>query len=147
METRYSIKTLTIKTKNPAESINSVRDPESVYRLASEIYARLDDDQEHFVVLALNKANGVTGFKVCHSGTIDQAPVSPAIIFRFAILFGACAIILVHNHPSGRTEPSREDLDITKKLSAGADLLGLKIIDHLILGADKFFSFREHGLI
>ena len=147
METIYETKTIKVglRISENVEKV-TVRDPESVVGYIKGIYADLDADQEHFTILCLNKANVVTGFKVVFSGGQDEAVVDPKIVFRNALLMGATAIIVVHNHPSGRTEPSAEDRAITKKLDECGKMLGVRILDHIILGNGSF-SFREGGLL
>lgn len=144
METVYTTIKVKLKVSEPQAKIS---EPETAIKLLRTIYSDLDDDQEHFTFLALNKRNSVTGYKVCFSGGQSEALVDAKVLFRNALLLGASALILCHNHPSGRTEPSREDIDLTKKLREGASILGLVILDHLILTKESYLSFRETGLI
>lgn len=145
METIYE--TIRIRAK-VSESRARVQDPESVIGVLKTLLGDLDADQEHFIILTLNKANEVTGFKVVHSGGMDEALVDPRIVFRNALLMGATGLVLCHNHPSGRIDPSSEDRALTVKLKEGGKLLGVVIVDHIILGkASSYFSFRENGII
>jgi len=144
---RYTVKTIKLKLKACEAELPTISDPQKVVALAKEIYSDLDADQEHFAVLALNKANTVTGFKVIHSGGIDESVVCLPLIFRYALLLGATSIIAVHNHPSNRTEPSREDIAVTIKIKSAGEMLGIKLLDHIILAGENYLSFREKGLI
>lgn len=104
-------------------------------------------DREQFVTLHLDKANRPICWDRVSVGTIDEAVVQARDVFKTALLSNAVAMILLHNHPSGRIEPSQEDKHITQKLLDSAKLLGIKILDHLIIGEGAYFSFREHGLL
>ena len=73
--------------------------------------------------------------------------VHPREVFRSAIINGAAAVILAHNHPSGDPAPSDEDLQITKRLCAAGKLIGIKCLDHIIIGSGRYFSFADQGLI
>lgn len=143
-ETIYE--TIRVKLKVNEERA-TVKDPESCVKLLRAVFADLDADQEHFIILTLNKANAVTGYKVVHTGGQDETTVDPRSVFRHAILMGATALIVCHNHPSGKTNPSPEDLSITKKLQHGGILLGIKVLDHIILTADSFSSFNSMGIL
>jgi len=147
MNAYYQTKTIKVKIKCPEVVKENTRDPASAVNIIRGIFSDLDADQEHFVILALNKANQINGFKVVHSGGLSQSLVDPATVFRFALLFGASAIIAVHNHPSGRTEPSQEDRAITNKLTECGKILGVILLDHIIVASGGHFSFREAGIL
>ena len=80
-------------------------------------------------------------------GTVDEAAIHPREVVQSALEEHATAIILVHNHPSGRTEPSQEDRAITKKLKAACEAVGIKVLDHLIISNRSYFSFNENQLM
>ncbi len=124
---------------------DAVRDPQAVLDYVS---AELRDrKREVFKVLFLNKANCVTGEADLFHGTVDEAAVHPREIVRAALERSATAVILVHNHPSGRAEPSPEDQEITKKIKAACETVSIRVLDHLIIGDNRYFSFREAGMI
>ncbi len=100
---------------------------------------------EHFVVLLLDNKNNFMGKKVISKGTVDQSPVYPREVFRYAILKCASGIILGHNHPGGDPKPSQNDLELTNKIKQGAQLMGLRLLDHIIVARDGHYSFNEHG--
>jgi len=144
--TRYRLKTATVtlevRESGVDERCGSVGAAASILRA---IYRQLDADQEHFVVLCLNARNRITGYKVAASGGQDQTTVDSKIIFRFALLFGAAAIIVAHNHPSGNTQPSQHDVDITRLLALAAQTLALKLHDHIIIEpAGGYYSMAQH---
>jgi len=93
-----------------------------------------DEAQEVFAALYLNTRNTLQGYSIIARGGQAVCEVDPRVLFRNAILSGAEAVILVHNHPSGNPEPSPEDLALTKRLIAAGQLIGISVIDHLIIG-------------
>lgn len=114
---------------------------------ARGIYATLDADKEHFTVLCLNNKNQVNGFKVVSTGTLTQSLVHPREVFRAVLAFDAAAIAFLHNHPSGDPAPSPEDIEITRRLKECAELFGIRVLDHVVLGAGRYFSFGDKGLL
>lgn len=106
-----------------------------------------DFTQEHFLVAFLNQGNRIIKVEQVSTGGITSTQVDPKVIFKSALLKGATAIILCHNHPSGIAKPSPEDKQLTKKLIAAGKLLDINVIDHIIVGENCFYSFAENGLL
>jgi len=108
-----------------------------------------DQQKEHFWVLGLNIKNVIQYIELVSLGSLNESIVHPRETFRFAILKGVANILIVHNHPGGDVEPSRADMLITDKLVKSGDIIGIKVIDHIILGngTDDFKSFRDGGLM
>lgn len=102
---------------------------------------------EVFTMLCLNTKNAVAGAHMISMGTLNSSIVHPREVMKAAILNNSSAVILFHNHPSGDTTPSREDIETTQRLKAAGDLLGIKVLDHIIIGGDNYKSFKEEGLI
>lgn len=103
--------------------------------------------QECFVVIALNAKNRVIEKNLISLGTVSSALVHPRECFRPLILSGASSCILAHNHPSGDTTPSAEDIKITRQLIAAGEIIGIKVLDHIIVGRSRpAISLREAGL-
>ncbi len=102
---------------------------------------------EVFAVIFLNQANKIIHFEVISKGGITGTVADPRIILRLALGFGAVSIILCHNHPSGNLNPSNADKAITKKIGDAASLMDIKLIDHIIVSDEGYFSFMEEGLI
>lgn len=122
-----------------------IKDPQAVF---DYLYVTLGDcRKEIFKVLYLNKANQLIAEKDLFFGTVDEAAIHPREVVQSALEEHATAVILVHNHPSGRTEPSQEDMAITKKLKAACEVVGIKVLDHLIVGNRNYFSFNENHLM
>jgi DNA repair protein RadC len=103
--------------------------------------------KEVFKVLLLNRANRLIREVPISEGTLDASIVHPREVFREALLEPASGVILLHNHPSGNSNPSEEDLRITKQLVEAGRLLGIKVYDHIILAGDSYASFADQGLL
>jgi len=102
---------------------------------------------ESFFVIYLNHANKTIGFVKIGQGGINSATADPRLILKYAIESLASAIVLVHNHPSGNTQPSPQDLKLTRQIIDIAKLLEVKVLDHVILTSDTYYSFADHGNI
>jgi len=99
--------------------------------------------KEKFIALYLDNKNKILKEETLSIGTIDEAIVHPREVFRRAIKEGASSMILVHNHPSGDPTPSEEDIEITKGLMEASEVLGVKLLDHIIVGRENYWSWRE----
>jgi len=104
-----------------------------------------DRQKELFLVLLLDSKNRITRKVTVSEGSLDQSIVHPREVFAPAVRESAAAVIFVHNHPSGDPAPSREDRDITRRLKEAGELLGIRVLDHLIIGDGSYFSFTESG--
>ena len=105
------------------------------------------ETREQFRILYLNSKNILIKDLVMHTGTINHTPVYPREAVKKALDLGATAMILVHNHPSGDPAPSPDDLEMTEAIIAAAEVMGITVHDHIIIGRDGHFSFRNKGLI
>jgi len=101
--------------------------------------------QEHFITISLNGANEVMNIRVVTIGLIDKSHVHPREVFADVLMERASSLIVAHNHPSGSLTPSREDMAVTKQLKEAGDLLGIKLLDHIIFSHRGYYSFLEHG--
>ena len=102
---------------------------------------------EQFYVVLLNKANRVLGVSKISEGGISGCAVDPKRVFQCALKANASAIILAHNHPSGQTKPSDNDIQITKKIKNAANYLEISLLDHLIVTPYTFYSFADDGIL
>ena len=100
--------------------------------------------QEYFYAIYLNTKNRIIKDKLLYIGTINYSVVHPREVFKEAYLAGASSIILIHNHPTGNVLPSSNDIDTTKRLIEIGEIMGLKVVDHIIIGKDKYYSFYEN---
>ena len=95
----------------------------------------------------LDIKNRVVGFSEVARGGIDTCPIDPRMVFRAAVATGAAALIVAHNHPSGSAVPSDEDLQLTKRLQRGAEYLGLKVLDHVVVTDEETVSMAASGMM
>ncbi|MDF7826962.1 DNA repair protein RadC [Pontiellaceae bacterium B12227] len=116
--------------------------PEHVEAYLSELKSAA---QECFVVIALNAKNKVIEKHLVSLGTVSSALVHPREVFRALIQSGASTTILAHNHPSGDSTPSSEDIKITRQLISAGEIMGIKVLDHIVIG-NTALSLRESGL-
>lgn len=123
----------------------TIRGPEDAHEIARQ---ELDTSPcEKFLVILLNTKNAVIGTSIVSSGTLNAALVHPREVFQRAILSNAAAIIVAHNHPSGNTSPSSEDIALTKKLVESGKILDIPVLDHIIIGDYGYASLKEKGLL
>ena len=116
---------------------------------AAEILRRYlqHEDREHFVTLMLDAKNRVIGLHTVSIGTLSAALVSPREVFKAAILANAASIILAHNHPSGDTTPSPEDIKVTDTLKQAGQILGIDVLDHVIVGENGAYRSLRRDLL
>lgn len=119
--------------------------PKKIVEMFNHLF-RLDQKAEEYVyMLALNSKNKPLGvFEVSH-GTVNYSVIAPREIYQRALLIGASYIILLHNHPSGQPNPSKDDKDTTRRIHASGELLNVQLLDHIIVGSGSYFSFREES--
>lgn len=118
--------------------------PEDVYELLHDLQR---ETKEHFLALHLDGKNRIICLDRVSTGSLNQSIVHPREVFKGALLSSAAAVVLVHNHPSGDPTPSTEDREITRRLREVGDLVGIKVLDHVIVGEDRYVSFSEQGII
>ena len=104
-----------------------------------------DPRQEHFLVMYLNQSNHALKVECVSNGGTSNVIADPKVIFKNALNIGATCLVLGHNHPSGNPRPSEQDRLLTKKFVAGGKLLDINIADHIIIGTERYYSFRDHG--
>ncbi len=110
-------------------------------------YRFRDRRREYFIALLLDGKNRIMLEEQVSEGSLNQSIVHPREVFSRAVKESAAAVILVHNHPSGDPAPSREDREITRRLKEAGDLLGIRVLDHIIIGDGTYFSFVEQGVL
>jgi DNA repair protein RadC len=106
-----------------------------------------DRKQEHFLCVSLNGANEVIATRVVSVGLVNRTQVHPREVFADPLTDRASAVIVAHNHPAGSLEPSSEDRDITARLQSTGEILGIRLLDHVIFNSKGYYSFLEKGLI
>jgi len=128
------------------DNINQIKikSAESVYNYYKNILK--DKKQEYFYCIYLDTKNNIIKDKMLFKGTINESLVHPREVFKEAYLLSASSIICIHNHPSGNVNPSKNDELLTKQLIKCGQLLGIKVLDHIIIGNNSYFSFLEKGM-
>lgn len=106
-----------------------------------------DNRKELFLILLLDGKNRITRKVQVSEGSLNQSIVHPREVFAPAVRESAATVIFIHNHPSGDPAPSREDREITRRLKEAGDILGIKVLDHIIIGDGSYYSFVESGLL
>jgi len=130
------------QVRNPGRPV--ISSPADVEGLLRGRIANLD--RENFVAVLLNTKNEVVEYPTISVGTLSSSLVHPREVFKPAIRASAAGIVLAHNHPSGKVEPSREDREVTRRLVEASEIIGIEVLDHVILG-DGYFSMKEHGML
>ena len=139
------LKTLTILTVKKSKRLfprHLLREPREVYQFVKE---SADLDREYVFRLDLDTRNYSTGMEIISIGTLNSTLVHPREFWKGALLRNASAVVVLHNHPSGNTEPSPEDVTLTRRLFVAGKILGIDLLDHLIIGPNGYYSFKEHG--
>lgn len=137
-----------VKESNSRYDLDSkkISSPQSVKVIVDKVLNLNECAEEYFYILCLDTKNNVNAISLISKGCLDSTVVHPREVFKTALLNNSASIILVHNHPSGDVEPSNEDKSITNRLIECGKLLGIRVLDHVIVG-DYLYSFKEHGLI
>ena len=142
------INLVSIKMVKEASFLYQTRTISSPYDAYEMIKDQLQDlDREQFIIACLNTKNEPTNITVVSVGSLNKAIVHPREVFKTAILSNAASIMAFHNHPSGDTTPSQQDLQLTNRLYEAGELLGIKLLDHLIIGGGSFTSLKEKGYL
>lgn len=123
----------------------------ATFRQSKDVYETMQafakSDREMFFIVFLNTKNRMLDYVVHTVGTIDSSAVYARDVIRSAVIHNASSIIICHNHPSGDPEPSACDKEITKALIAAFEIVGIRILDHVIIGDGRFFSFADAGFV
>lgn len=120
---------------------------EDVYRFASRIIRLQEKAEEYFCAVVCDTRLNVCGYYECSHGTIDSSMVHPREVFKPAIAMNAAAIVCIHNHPSGSTDPSIQDIQVTERLRDASNIIGIPILDHIIIGSGSYTSMKSEGYL
>lgn len=132
------VREVTARYRGPRRVVSQIRNPEDAGRFMRSILP--DNVREHFIALYLDGAHAVCAYSIVSTGTANSCQVHPREVFQTAILAGAVSTLVGHNHPSGRLEPSDEDKKVTEILKEAGNVLGIKLLDHVIIGRDAVYS-------
>lgn len=133
------------RINTPFESKFRLNSPKTTYLYFKEEMQNLS--QEHLICLYLNSKSDLIDKKAISIGTVNKTLFHPRDILKWAVKFSAVGIILIHNHPSGNPNPSAGDISMTNLIIKAAELIDVKIIDHIIIGKNRFYSFSEKDKI
>jgi DNA repair protein RadC len=135
-------------TKIELPFVGKIKNSNEIYKIVDSIY---DRDQigyrEHFYAIYLSNSNMMLGFNHIGIGGITSTVADLRIILQGALLLNAVGIVLAHNHPSGNLMPSDADIQLTKKINEACKIMDLRLIDHIILSEESYYSFSDSGLI
>ncbi len=146
--TRVAEVELVYKTKVKASERPKVNSSKDIYKVLKQVWDENKIDMlEEFKVIFLNRANRVTGVYDASSGGITGTVADPRLILAAAIKSLSVSIVLSHNHPSGNLKPSRADEELTLKIKEAASYHDIKVLDHIIITSEAYYSFADEGLI
>jgi DNA repair protein RadC len=138
------IREVTVNYRGPRRERLTIREAKTAADFIRKILP--DNSREHFAALYLDAAHQVIGFAVISTGIANATLVHPREVFQRAVLLGAVALIVAHNHPSGDEHPSDEDGRVTKALKAAGEVLGIKLLDHIVMTEATYWSFTDKGM-
>ena len=142
--TRYRVEV--VKDKSfPYKKKRTIQESKDVFEVFGPVVER--EAQEVFYVVLLGTRKKIEGFVEVSRGTLTSSSIHPREVFKPAVVSNAHSVIFLHNHPSGDPNPSRADVLITKKLKDAGDILGIRVLDHIIVGEENYYSFADKGLI
>ncbi|HHW99052.1 MAG TPA: DNA repair protein RadC [Firmicutes bacterium] len=122
-----------------------IRQPRDLAVLLMPYFQQLT--QEEFVVVLLDTKNKVISRQTVFRGSLNASIVHPREVFKYAIRHSAAAVLVAHNHPSGDPTPSREDIDVTRRLVEAGKIVGIEVLDHVVFGDGKTVSMKEKGIV
>lgn len=146
-EKKYKLDQVAIRMvrEKPLYSSEPINSPEKAVELLAG--AIRDYDREVVCVINFNSAMQPINLNICSMGAIDRAIVSPREVLKSSILSNATSVMLIHNHPSGNCEPSEQDVLITDRMQEVYKLMDIKLLDHIIIGSNSYYSFTENSIM
>ena len=146
MDIDYTVGEVELTYKSTSKSRSKIYSSEDAYKVLLPTYKEgTICYKEYFKVLFLNQASQVLGYTLISEGGITETYADVRVILQAALLTNSVAIILAHNHPSSSMKPSRQDMEITKQVKDAAQLMRIKVLDHLILTDEGYYSFADEG--
>ena len=123
-----------------------IQSPNDIFNIAQNVIQANEYAEENLWLITLDTKNNITGIFTVSTGSLNSTIVHPREIFKRAVLQNAASIIICHNHPSGDPAPSQEDINITKRIYDAGKILGIELLDHIIIGDNKYTSLKEKGV-
>lgn len=139
------IREVKINYRKTREKPIRISEPQNVVDFIKGILP--DNSREHCVALYLSGAQEIIYYSIVSTGTANMALLAPREIFQRAVSVGAISTLIAHNHPSGNVDPSEEDRRTTTRIKDAGDVLGIKLLDHIIVSDSDFFSFKDKGYL
>jgi DNA repair protein RadC len=133
------------RNETEVKVLDSIKGSKDAYNILRKFL--MDLNHEEFWILLLNQAGKVTAKELISKGGLTGTVADPKIIFNLALQHNAVSIVMAHNHPSGNLKPSQLDIDLTKKIANAGRLLDIRVLDHLIVTNEGFYSFADEGVI
>tara|TARA_Y100000294_G_C8499043_1_gene314020 strand:+ start:345 stop:761 length:417 start_codon:yes stop_codon:yes gene_type:complete len=138
---------MTIKDKTKTKKMRCSEDVVEIFKAILQAENEIDQDKEHFWVMGLDVKNTIKYLELVSLGSLSSGIVHPRETYRLACIKAVASIVAVHNHPSGDPTPSQDDIEITNRLKKSGDILGIKMLDHIIIGENKHFSFIDQKML
>lgn len=148
MAERYLVDIVSCKLVREASApyaVKQICDPADAVGVFRDLLE--DEDREHMVAMFLSSKHRPNAIMTVSVGSLSSCNVHPREVFKAGILSNAAAIILAHNHPSGDPTPSREDVEVTKRLARAGEIVGIEVLDHVVIGEGNYVSMKASGLI
>jgi DNA repair protein RadC len=123
-----------------------IQSPNDIFNIAQNVIRSNEYAEENLWLITLDTKNNITGIFTVSTGSLNSSIVHPREIFKRAVLQNAASIIICHNHPSGDPTPSQEDINTTKRIYDAGKILGIELLDHVIIGDNKYTSLKEKGV-
>lgn len=139
--------TVLVKEKGVNYETNHINCPEKIFEIMQKLLHMGELVEEHCYMIAFNRSFKILGIFFLSKGTVCMSLVSPRELFLRAVLIGSAQVVFCHNHPSGNTTPSTSDRKLTKEIKEAGDLLNIPLTDHIIIGRDAYFSFKEQDML
>ena len=141
--TIYKPKTTEMVICERKRELIRIASPKDVFVALKQFHGKR---QENFLVLTLDGAHQVIGIRIVTTGILNRTLVHPREVYSYAIIDNAAGIVVAHNHPSNCLTPSSEDVEVTQRLKAAGEILGIPLLDHIIFSKDGYLSFVERGI-
>ena len=138
---------MTIKDKTKTKKMHCSEDVVDIFKSILQSESEVDQDKEHFWVIGLNTKNTIKFIELVSLGSLSSSLVHPRETYRLACIKAVASIVAVHNHPSGDPAPSQDDREITQRLKQAGDILGIRFLDHIIIGETSHFSFVDQKML
>lgn len=144
---KYGVELVKEESKRYDCENKSMNCSQKMFNVLTDVFRLDKKPQESFYLLAFDTKLRLIGTFEIGRGTLDYTVVDTKGIFQRALLCNASKIAVAHNHPSGEVEPSREDISVTKRISSCGELMGIRLIDHIIVGDGKYYSFADNQML